>query len=94
MPHYLGLVQMVLRVPERVNALGQIHLSSAEAGYVRGLDFSNVSEGNWQLPEWPDFVLRVYPELGRLTEEARRREQRVIQAPPLPEAPSPLAIKI
>jgi hypothetical protein len=32
--------------------------------------------GNWTLPDWPDYVLRVYPALARLTEDAQLREAR------------------
>lgn len=89
MPHYIGLIRMLFAAPDRVSATGSIHLSAAEAEYVRALDFPTAAEGDWPLPEWPDYVLHVYPELGRLAEYARRRSELRVQAPPIPEAPSP-----
>lgn len=75
-PHYAGLVQMLLRTPERVNARGQICLTAGEAAHMRALDFATAAEGTWDLPPFPDYVVRLYPGLGRLTEAAKRREER------------------
>ena len=76
MPHYLGLVQFVLRAPQRVNGVGQICLTAGEAAHIRALDFSTAAEGLWDLPPFPDHVVRLYPELGRLVDDAKRREGR------------------
>jgi hypothetical protein len=94
MPHDVGLVQMLFRAPERVNAAGQIHLSAAEAEYVRAMDFPTATEGFWPLPEWPAYVLEVYPDLARLTEDAKqleeREERRNRALPPPPTSTTPV----
>jgi hypothetical protein len=50
MPYYQRLVELLALAPHRVNAAGEIELTTAEAGMLRACGFLDAKPGWWRIP--------------------------------------------
>jgi len=60
MPHYPGLIRLLVAAPNRASAVGDMILTAAEAALLRACEFSSAAPGPWRIPPLPAALVRAY----------------------------------